>query len=70
MGPSDILITDFIFLFKHLGDSAYNMCFAGNTEDISKYIQNFLHRLKKVLAWKYIFMVFKYFYQDASYAGF
>lgn len=38
-----------MFLFKHLGDDAYNLYFVLNTEDIEKYIQNSFIDLKKTL---------------------
>lgn len=43
-----------MFLFKHLGDDAYNLYFVLNTEDIEKYIQNSFIDLKKNIAWKYV----------------
>lgn len=36
-----------MFLFKQLGDDAYNLYFALNTEDIEKYIQNSFIDFKK-----------------------
>lgn len=59
-----------MFLFKHLGDDAYNLYFVLNTEDIEKYIQNSFIDLKKKHCLKICVMAFKYFYHDVYYTGF
>lgn len=49
MGLSESPINDFMVLFKFLGYAAYNLCFALNTEAITKYTQNSFIDFKKPL---------------------